>query len=160
VDAFKRSGVLAFIGVSLLLILTLRSIVDWLLVVIPLGLALSFTVATIVLLDTKLNLANIMALPLLFTLGSAFGVYLVMRNREIPHVRQLLRTSTPRAVLVSALTTMASFGSLMVSSHRGMASMGELLFISLSMALATNLIVLPALLAWRERGWRALGPAR
>jgi hypothetical protein len=45
---------------------------------------------------------------------------------------------------------MASFGSLMVSSHRGMASVGELLAISLSMALATNLIVLPALLVWRE----------
>ncbi|HEY6335157.1 MAG TPA: MMPL family transporter, partial [Alphaproteobacteria bacterium] len=150
VGAFERSGVLAFIGASLLLILALRSIVDWLLVAIPLALALSFTIATIVLLDTKLNLANIMALPLLFTLGSAFGVYLVMRGREIPTVRRLLHTSTPRAVLVSALTTMASFGSLMVSSHRGMASMGELLAISLSMALATNVIVLPALLVWRE----------
>ena len=150
VGAFEQSGVLAFIGVSLLLILALRSIVDWLLVAIPLALALSFTITTIVLLDTKLNLANIMALPLLFALGSAFGVYLVMRSREIPSVRRLLHTSTPRAVLVSALTTMASFGSLMVSSHRGMASMGELLAISLSMALATNLIVLPALLVWRE----------
>jgi uncharacterized protein len=160
VGAFERSGVLAFIGVSLLLILALRSIVDWLLVAIPLALALSFTIATIVLLDTKLNLANIMALPLLFALGSAFGVYLVMRHREIPSVRQLLRTSTPRAVLISALTTMASFGSLMVSSHRGMASMGELLAISLSMALATNLIVLPALLAWRESRRGAFGVAR
>jgi hopanoid biosynthesis associated RND transporter like protein HpnN len=159
VGAFERSGVLAFIGVSLLLILTLRSIVDWLLVAIPLALALSFTIATIVLLDTKLNLANIMALPLLFTLGSAFGVYLVMRSREIPRVGQLFRTSTPRAVLVSALTTMASLGSLMVSSHRGMASMGELLAISLSIALATNLIVLPALLAWRESRRDALAAA-
>jgi hopanoid biosynthesis associated RND transporter like protein HpnN len=160
VGAFKRSGALAFIGVSLLLILALRSIVDWLLVAIPLALALSFTITTIVLLDTKLNLANIMALPLLFTLGSAFGVYLVMRSREIPRIGQLFHTSTPRAVLVSALTTMASFGSLMVSSHRGMASMGELLAISLSMALATNLIVLPALLAWRESRRGALAAAR
>jgi hypothetical protein len=159
VGAFERSGVLAFIGVSLLLILALRSIVDWLLAAIPLALALSFTITTIVLLDTKLNLANIMALPLLFTLGSAFGVYLVMRSREIPSVRRLLHTSTPRAVLVSALTTMASFGSMMVSSHRGMASMGELLAISLSMALATNLIVLPALLVWRESPRGALGAA-
>jgi uncharacterized protein len=160
VGAFERSGVLAFIGVSLLLILALRSIVDWLLVAIPLALALSFTIATIVLLDTKLNLANIMALPLLFALGSAFGVYIVMRSREVPRVQRLLQTSTPRAVLVSALTTMASFGSLMVSSHRGMASMGEVLAISLSMALATNLIVLPALLAWRESRRAALGAAR
>ncbi len=157
VHAFETSGVLAFIGVSLVLILALRSIADWLLVALPLGLALSLTIAAIVLLDTKLNLANIMALPLLFSLGSAFGVYLVMRHREMPDVGRLLNTSTPLAVLVSALTTMASFGSLMVSSHRGMASMGGLLAISLSMALAANLIVLPALLAWRDSRRQAAG---
>jgi hypothetical protein len=37
--------------------------------------------------------------------------------------------------------------------------MGELLAISLSMALATNLIVLPALLVWRESPRGALGAA-
>lgn len=158
VHAFETSGVLAFIGVSLVLVLTLRSIVDWLLVALPLALALSLTIAAIVLLDTKLNLANIMALPLLFSLGSAFGVYLVMRHRETLRVGRLLGTSTPLAVLVSALTTMASFGSLIVSRHRGMASMGELLAISLSMALAANLIVLPALLVWRERRRAELVP--
>jgi uncharacterized protein len=31
-------------------------------------------------------------------------------------------TSTPRAVLFSAFTTIASFGSLAVSAHRGLAS--------------------------------------
>ena len=150
VHAFETSGMLALVGVSLVLLLTLRSIADWLLVTLPLALALSLTLAVIVLLDTKLNLANIMALPLLFSLGSAFGVYLVMRHREVHRVARLLNTSTPLAVLISALTTMASFGSLIVSSHRGMASMGGLLAISLALALAANLIVLPALLAWRD----------
>ena len=158
VHAFTMSGVLAFVGVSLLLLLVLRSAVDWLLVAIPLLLALSFTVAVAVLLDTKLNLANIMALPLLFSLGSAFGVYLVMRNREVTDVAQLAGTSTPRAVVASALITMASFGSLMVSNDRGMASMGELLAISLAMALIANLIALPAMLAWRAHRKGQLQP--
>ena len=38
--------------------------------------------------------------------------------------------------------------------------MSGLLAISLSIALATNLIVLPALLAWREDRRAAPGPAR
>ena len=160
IHAFETSGVLAFVGVSLVLLLALRSVVDWLLVTLPLALALSLTIAAIVLLDTKLNLANIMALPLLFSLGSAFGVYLVMRHREVHQVGRLLNTSTPLAVLISALTTMASFGSLIVSSHRGMASMGALLAISLSLALGANLIVLPALLVWRDsRRKRLMGRA-
>ncbi len=55
-------------------------------------------------------------------------------------------TSTPRAVLVSALTTMVSFGSLAVSPHVGTASMGKLLLISIGLVLISTLVVLPALL--------------
>jgi predicted RND superfamily exporter protein len=49
--------------------------------------------------------------------------------------------------LFSALTTIASFGSLAVSSHLGMASMGLLLTIAILWSLVANLILLPALLA-------------
>jgi predicted RND superfamily exporter protein len=61
----------------------------------------------------------------------------------------LLRTITPRAVFFSALTTIASFGSLAVSGHKGMASMGELLLIAITLSLVCTLVVLPALLALR-----------
>ncbi len=46
---------------------------------------------------------------------------------------------------------MASFGSLVVSTHRGTASMGALLLVCLTLALVCSLVVLPALMAWRER---------
>ncbi|HEY6334677.1 MAG TPA: MMPL family transporter, partial [Alphaproteobacteria bacterium] len=85
------------------------------------------------------------------SLGVAFSIYLVLRHRETRSVVNLLRTSTPRAVLFSALTTMVSFSSLMVSSHRGTASMGYLLGICLTLALVCTLIVLPCLLTWREQ---------
>jgi hypothetical protein len=51
-------------------------------------------------------------------------------------------------VICSALTTIGSFGSLAVSSHRGTASMGELLMIAITFTLLCTLVVLPALLAW------------
>ena len=60
---------------------------------------------------------------------------------------ELLATSTPRAVLWSALTTIASFGSLGFASHRGMASLGQLLTLGIALMLIANLMVLPALIA-------------
>jgi uncharacterized protein len=49
-------------------------------------------------------------------------------------------------VVFSALTTIASFGSLAVSDHRGLASMGLLLTIAILWSLVASLIVLPSLL--------------
>ena len=60
----------------------------------------------------------------------------------------LLETNTPRAVLLSALTTIGSFASLTTSSHRGLASMGELLGISIMFTLICTLVVLPMLIRW------------
>jgi len=56
-------------------------------------------------------------------------------------------TSTPRAVLFSALTTIASFGSLALSRHLGLASMGLLLTIAILWSLVCTLIVLPSVIS-------------
>jgi len=151
VSAFEKAGALALVAIGVLLLLVLRSFWDALLVLLPLMLAAALTVALVVLTGQAFNFANIIALPLLFSIGVAFGIYLVLRHRETRRVADLWRTSTPRAVLFSALITMVSFSSLMVSSHRGTASMGRLLGICLSLALVCTLVVLPALLTWREQ---------
>jgi hypothetical protein len=57
-----------------------------------------------------------------------------------------LQSSTARAVIFSALTTMSAFGSLALSNDPGTAGMGELLTISLGCTLFCTLVVLPALL--------------
>ena len=59
--------------------------------------------------------------------------------------------TSARAVLFSAVTTVASFGSLALSAHLGLASLGVLLVIGMLLTLAANLVFLPALLALRER---------
>ncbi|MGB8273947.1 MAG: MMPL family transporter [Alphaproteobacteria bacterium] len=156
--AFKQAGVIALIAISAVLILILRSVFDSILVLLPLALAGALTVAITVLVGQPFNFANIIALPLLFSLGVGFGLYLVLRYREAASIDAVLRSSTPRAVVFSALTTMVSFASLMISNHRGTASMGELLAICLLLALACTLIVLPALLVWRER-WLTKKPS-
>lgn len=155
--AFQQAGAIAAILIIVALVVILRNLVDAALVLAPVILAAMLTLAATVVFNIPFNFANVIAIPLLLALGVDFGVHLVLRYRETRSVTELLRTSTPRAVLYSGLTTMCSFGSLVVSTHRGTASMGLLLLISLTLALLCALIVFPALLAWRERLNDAVG---
>jgi uncharacterized protein len=143
VAAFTRAGIIAITAITLLLLAMLRRIWDVALVLIPLALAGLLTAATSVILDLPLNYANIITLPLLLGIGVAFDIYFVMRWRA--GMSGPLQSSTARAVLFSALTTMTAFGSLALSSHPGTAEMGRLLTISLAYVLLCTLVVLPAL---------------
>jgi predicted RND superfamily exporter protein len=147
VEAFRQASLLALASIAILLALVLRDLWDLAFVLAPLALALLFTVASAVVLDLQLNFANVIVLPLLLGLGVSGTLHVVMRWREEGGVDRLAGTSTPRAVLFSALTTVASFGSLAVSNHRGLASMGILLTIAISWSLVCSLLILPHILA-------------
>jgi len=147
VQACLQATVIALFTALILLLLVLQSVSEAFLVLLPLVLAMAITAASSVILNLPLNLANIIALPLLLGLGIAFGIYLVMRKRSGLDVEHLFRSSTPRAVLFSALTIVVSFGSLAFSEHRGMSGMGLLLTIALSFALLCTLVVLPAVMS-------------
>ena len=135
-------------GALILLILAIlwRNFVDSALVAAPLVLATIFTLASSVVVGIPFNFANVIILPLLLGIGIVYGIHMVHRVRggELPD-GNLLRTGTARAVLLSALTTMASFGTLGFSSHLGMASLGQLLTLGIALVLLCNLVVLPAL---------------
>ena len=131
--------------------MVLRRLRDVLLVLAPLGLAVLFTAASAVLLGLRLNFANVIVLPLLLGLGVSGAIHVVMRWREEAAPGAMAATSTPRAVVFSALTTIASFGSLALSRHLGLASMGLLLTIAILCSLVCTLVVLPSMLALVDR---------
>ena len=146
VQAFLQALALSIGLITLLLLVLLRSLRDMLLVFVPMALSAVFTLAIAVLLDMTMNFANVIVLPLLFGLGVASGVHFVLRERHSNNPQALLRTSTPRAVILSAATTIASFGSMALSTHPGTASMGVLLTVALVMTLICTILVLPALM--------------
>ncbi|HXE16432.1 MAG TPA: MMPL family transporter [Stellaceae bacterium] len=143
--AFVTAAIVAIAAIALLLILILRRLDDVLLVLTPLLLAGLLTLGTSVLAGLPLNFANIIALPLLLGIGVAFDIYFVMRWRD--GQRELLGSSTARAILFSALTTGTAFGSLALSPHPGTSEMGRLLMLALLYTLICTFFVLPALLA-------------
>lgn len=148
VGAFVEAGVISLIVITMLLALALRSIKDVAICLAPLVLAGALTLATCVLLDLRLNYANIIALPLLFGIGVAFDIYFVMAWRQ--GVRTLLPAPLTRAVMFSALATSSGFGALWFSSHPGTSSMGALLMIALLWILVVVVFVIPPLLRATE----------
>ena len=102
------------------------------------------TIATSTVFGLPFNFANIIVLPLLFGIGVAGGIHLVIRESQ--KGEKVFKTSTPRAILFSALTTIGSFGSIALSSHPGTSSMGYLLTISVILSLCCTLVILPALM--------------
>jgi hopanoid biosynthesis associated RND transporter like protein HpnN len=144
VGAFETAGLLATLGITVLLAVTLRRAHDVVLALAPLLLAALFTLATTVLIGMPLNFANIIALPLLLGIGVAFDIYFVMNwraGRPNP-----LQSGTARAIVFSALTTTSAFGSLILSSHPGTSEMGRLLSIEMFYTLFCVLLIMPALL--------------
>lgn len=146
VKAFATAATISVAAIGLLIIVLLRRVRDVLLVFAPLVLAALLTVAASVLLDLPFNFANVIVLPLLFGLGVASAIHLVMRERNAGDLTHVLRSSTPRAVIFSALTTIGSFASIALSSHPGTASMGILLTIAIGLTLICTMVVLPALM--------------
>ncbi|SUS05729.1 conserved membrane hypothetical protein [uncultured Defluviicoccus sp.] len=142
--AFVQAGALAGAVIIALLIAVFRSIRAMGVIFSPLLLAAGLTAATGVVIGQPFNFANVIVLPLLFGLGVAGGIHMVLRGQEERAVT-LLETSTPRAVLYSALTTIGSFGSLALSSHPGMRSMGVLLTVALIWTTVCTVLILPAL---------------
>jgi predicted RND superfamily exporter protein len=152
--------------VAAIIWLVLRDVKDTLLVLVPIALASVLTAALTVAVGMPFNYANIIALPLLVGIGVDNGIHVVHRMRtragmpevgqrreQLPgdSVERLFDTSTMRAVLASGLTTVASFGNLAFSAHRGTSSMGILLALGLAASMAATLIVLPAWLAARPQ---------
>jgi hypothetical protein len=141
--AMLQAAALAFLGCALLAWAMLRD--GWRIaaILLPLLLAGAATLGASVLLDLPFNYANVIVLPLLIGVGVDSGVHVAMRVGNGPV--SVFDSSTPRAVLYSALTTIAAFGTLGLSEHRGTASMGILLAISLAAAVGMIFTLTPTL---------------
>jgi predicted RND superfamily exporter protein len=147
-DSLIEALAWAFGLVLSLLLLLWRRPRDVVMALIPLVLSVLLTAATSALLSWPLNFVNICVLPLLLGIGVDSGVHMVHRARALGEGEGgLLESTTAQAVFFSAVTTLASFGTLSLSAHQGIASLGSLLVVGMIFSLAGNLIVLPALLS-------------
>ncbi len=144
---FKWTCLYAFLAMVVILALDFRNVRHTLLALTPLAVGLILTFAISALFGWPLNPANIIALPLILGVGADNGVhilhdYLASRSKG----NYALGYATGKGILVAALTTILGFGTLILSRHTGLSSLGRLLAVGVSCCLLTALIGLPALL--------------
>lgn len=157
--AFVTAIAIAVVTIFIILLVTLRSVTDALLVFIPLAMTAMVTLTVSVVVDLPLNMANVVVIPLIFGLGVDNGIHIVKRFHQSAGVRELVQSSTPRAVFLSNLTTLGTFCALSLSTHQGIYSIGILLTIALFSLMLLTLVSLPALLATfsKPRNFPAIG---
>jgi uncharacterized protein len=153
VRSLQQALVLALVAITgVVLLLWGGRVTETALVLTPLVLAAIFTAATAIVCGIPFNFADVIVLPLLLGMGVDSGIHLVHRARSTGELGiQLLGTSTARAVAFSGINTVASFGTLAFSTHRGLATLGQLLTLGVFYTMLTTLIVLPAMIPARWR---------
>ena len=156
VNAFQEAIFLTLVGVIICLVLYFRNVLTACLVLVPIAFTLILTFAMSSFLSLTLNMANILVVPLIIGLGVDSGVHVTHRffkGGPLKHQR-----ATRRAVLISGLTTLGTFLSLILSPHQGAASIGLLLTIAIAWLLLLSLFLLPSLLSFFSQ--RGLLPGR
>jgi len=115
---------------------------------IPLVAGTIWTVGIMVAAGFDFNLANSIFMPLVVGAGVEYGVIIIQRWREGHVGYGRLPFSTGKGVILAALTTTIGFGTLMISDHRGIFSLGFVAWVGSICVLAAALLILPAILSF------------
>jgi uncharacterized protein len=146
-EGLQRAGIYAFAVIVAVLLLDFRSVPRMLVAVAPLALGVLMTLGLMGLFHIPLNPANMIAFPLILGVGVDNGVHVLhdwlLRRAE---GRTTISHAIGRGVFVKACTTMIGFGTLMISTERGLAGLGLILTLGVCCSMLSALIFLPAAL--------------
>jgi predicted RND superfamily exporter protein len=145
--AYYQGTIYAFLVVGILSFLMIRRVKETLLALLPLVLALLWTIGLMRVFGIQFNMANVWGLPLIIGASAEFGLNVMLRYLEgRDHGGPLVARSTVMAVALSGVSTMVGFGSLMIARHQGIYSLGLLLTLGSACGLFASLAVLPVIL--------------
>jgi predicted RND superfamily exporter protein len=159
-NGFLSAALYALVAMVLVLLLDFRNFWHTVLALAPLAMGVVCLMGMMGLLGVPLNPANMIALPLILGVGADNGVHILhdylSRDERRPYALSL---PMGRGVMVAALTTILGFGTLMISHHRGLASLGLVLALGVTCCMLTALVFLPAVLRLLSTRRAPEGPA-
>jgi hopanoid biosynthesis associated RND transporter like protein HpnN len=156
ISGYIDGGIYAMIAIAIFIFVSFRNLRTTLFILLPTLVGFIWTVGLMELIGVRFNLANLVILPLILGIGVVDGVHIVHRFRDdMDGGSTILSKSTSQAVVLSSLTTIIGFGSLMIADHQGVYSLGMVLSIGVFCCMLTSLTLLPALLklSW-AKGWK------
>jgi len=142
--AFRRTPWYTLAGVLLVMAVYLRNLRAILLSLLPTATGVIFIFGVMGLVGLSFNVVNFVALPMSVGIGAVYGVHSLHRMRE-QNSEELLSSSTGPAILLSGMTTVAGFSTLMTANHRGLSSLGFVISVGVAVNFLASLVLLPAL---------------
>ena len=159
-ESFQKAGGYATAVIAVMVLLHFRRFGSMLLAFVPVVLGFVWMLGLMTLFHIPFNPVNIMSLTLVIGIGVTNSIHILNRFAEQPHP-SIMATSTGKAVLVSALNTIAGFGSLLVAKHQGISSLGAVMAIGTGTCMLASLTVLPAILHFLNQfGWSMTAPQK
>jgi uncharacterized protein len=143
--SYETAAWYSLIAIAFLVFVHFRSFGAVVLSLLPVGIGTLWLAGLMGWLDIPFNPANIMTLPLVIGIGVTNGIHILNRFAE-ERTPSILSRSTGKAVLVSGLTAIAGFGSLMLAKHQGIHSLGCVMATGIATCMLAGLAFLPALL--------------
>ncbi|MDB6065470.1 MAG: Exporter of the superfamily [Pedosphaera sp.] len=152
--SYQHAAWYALGAIVIMIYLHFRSLVCVILSLLPVAVGTVWLLGFMGLTGTPFNPANIMTLPLVIGIGVTNGIQILNRLAE-EQKPGVLAKSTGKAVLVSGLTAITGFGSLILAKHQGIKSLGIVMSVGIASCMVAGLTFLPALLNMLMRtGWR------
>lgn len=148
--SYEQAARYSLVAIVLLVLWHFRSPLSVALTLVPVGVGFLWLGGLMGYFDVPLNPANIMTLPLVIGIGVTNGIHILNRYAE-EQTPSILARSTGKAVLVSGLTAIAGFGSLILAKHQGIKSLGYVMSTGLATCMLAGLTFLPALLGLLAR---------
>lgn len=143
-------GSLMLLLISISVVLNVRSVALTILALMPPVLGGLLSYGMLAWLGISFNPANLILLPLILGIGVDDGVHVLHDFRSQPEGYRL-SPSTMNAIVLTSLTSMIGFGSMMIAAHRGLYSVGLVLVIGVGSCLFVSLVPLPAILTILRR---------
>jgi hypothetical protein len=158
-DSYVEAAWYALAAIGVMVLIHFHSLVVVILALLPVGIGTMWMAGLMGEFGIPFNPANIMTLPLVIGIGVTNGIHILNRFAE-EKSPAILAKSTGKAVLVSGLTTIAGFGSLILAKHQGISSLGFVMSVGVTMCMIAALTFLPALLNLLSRlGWKIKEPS-
>jgi len=153
-NSYIQAAWYSLAAIALMVLFHFRSLGAVILSLLPVGIGTLWLAGLMGWFNIPINLSNIMTLPLVIGIGVTNGIHILNRFAE-ERTPGILSRSTGKAVLVSGLTAIAGFGSLILAKHRGIHSLGCVMSVGIAACMIAALTFLPALLNLLGR-WRPL----
>ena len=145
-----RAALLGALAVYLLMWADLGSHRRALLALAPLGAGLIWMLGAMAVFGIQVNFMNIFVMTMIIGIGVDYGIHLLHRWLEAGADPGAL-SETAKAIAVAALTTVAGFGSLVLSHFPGLRSVGAAAILGAAFSALASVTLLPAMLARLRR---------